>query len=214
MSTEEKAAVPNAASDAPSADSGHKGRLFVVSAPSGAGKTTLCRAALERLPGLHYSVSYTTRRPRSGEQDRIAYHFISKEEFVRGINSGRWAEWAEVHGHYYGTSAAFIDRELKSGHDILLDIDVQGAMQIKKRFADSVTIFIMPPSKEVLAERLRNRGSDSSADIDRRLKNAEAEMASRDRYRHVLTNDRLEIAIQELVELVSSYRQDPKDLPR
>ena len=152
MSTEEKAAVPNAASDAPSADAGHKGRLFVVSAPSGAGKTTLCRAVLDRLPGLHYSVSYTTRRPRSGEQDRIAYHFISKEEFVRGISSGRWAEWAEVHGHYYGTSAAFIDRELKSGHDILLDIDVQGAMQIRKRFADSVTIFIMPPSRRSLSK--------------------------------------------------------------
>jgi guanylate kinase len=163
---------------------------------------------------LHYSVSYTTRRPRRGEQDRIAYHFISKEEFVRGIDSGRWAEWAEVHGYYYGTSAAFIDRELASGNDVLLDIDVQGAMQIRKRFADSVTIFIMPPTRQVLADRLRKRGSDSNGEINLRLKNAEAEMASRDQYRHVLINDRLELAIEELVALIMSYRHDSKNLHR
>jgi guanylate kinase len=155
---------------------------------------------------LRYSVSYTTRRPRSGEQDRVAYHFISREEFVKGIQTGRWAEWAEVHGHYYGTSAEFINRELASGHDILLDIDVQGAMQIRKRFADSVMIFIMPPSRKELAERLRRRGSDSREEIERRLKNAEAEMASRNLYRHILVNDRLDIAVEELVALIASYR--------
>ncbi len=214
MGADETTPVPDDSTVAPSANPGHKGRLFVVSAPSGAGKTTLCRAVLDRLPGLQYSVSYTTRRPRRGEQNRIAYHFIGKEEFVRGIDSGRWAEWAEVHDHYYGTSAAFIDRQLKSGNDVLLDIDVQGAMQIRKRFADSVTIFIMPPSKMVLADRLRSRGSDSHEEIDRRLKNAEAEMASRDQYRHVLINDRLETAIEELVALITSYRQDSRNLPR
>ncbi len=214
MGVDEKTSVPNAATAPLSANSDKKGQLFVVSAPSGAGKTTLCRAVLDRLSGLQYSVSYTTRRPRRGEQDRIAYHFISKEEFVQGIHSGRWAEWAEVHGHYYGTSAAFIDRQLKAGNDILLDIDVQGAMQIKKRFADSVTIFIMPPSRKVLADRLRSRGSDSGEEIDRRLKNAEAEMARKDRYRHVLINDHLETAITDLVALITSYRQDTRNLPR
>ena len=188
-----------------------KGRLFVVSAPSGAGKTTLCRAVLERIPELHYSVSYTTRLPRSGERDREAYNFISEEEFVRGIDSGRWAEWAKVHGHYYGTSAEFIGQQLASGQDILLDIDVQGAMQILRRFADSVSIFIMPPSKSVLEKRLRSRGSDSREAIDRRMRNADAEMASRHLYRHVVVNDRLDAAIEQLVALITSYRSRSAD---
>ncbi|KPJ77170.1 MAG: hypothetical protein AMJ54_09165 [Deltaproteobacteria bacterium SG8_13] len=192
----------------PDRDHGGRGRLFVVSAPSGAGKTTLCRAVLARIPKLQYSVSYTTRRPRSGERDGVAYHFISREEFIRGIDTGRWAEWAKVHGHCYGTSAEFIDRQLASGYDILLDIDVQGAMQIRKRYADCVSIFIMPPSRQELAARLRRRGADSRAEIKRRLTNAEAEMDCRDQYRHVLINDRLEVAIEELVALIISYRRE------
>ena len=183
------------------------GRLFVVSAPSGAGKTTLCRAALARIPDLRYSVSYTTRRPRSGERNHVAYHFIGREEFMRGIESGRWAEWAEVHGNYYGTSAEFIRQELASGHDILLDIDVQGAQQIRKRFADCVTIFVMPPSRQVLAERLHSRRSESQKEIKRRMANAEKEMASSDQYRHVIINDRLETAVDDLVALIASYRR-------
>ena len=185
------------------------GRLFVVSAPSGAGKTTLCKAALARIPELRYSISYTTRRPRSGEQNHVAYHFIGREEFMRGIEAGRWAEWAKVHGNYYGTSAEFIRQQLASGNDILLDIDVQGAQQIRKRFADSVTIFIMPPSRHVLAERLRSRGADSREEIQRRMENAEAEMASRNLYRHVLVNDRLDTAVEDLVALIASYRRKP-----
>jgi guanylate kinase len=186
-----------------------QGRLFVVSAPSGAGKTTLCKAALARIPDLRYSVSYTTRRPRSGEQNGVAYHFIGREEFVRGIDTRRWAEWAKVHGHYYGTSAEFISLELSSGHDILLDIDVQGAMQIRKRFVECVTVFVMPPSRQVLEERLRSRGSDSREEIERRMKNAEKEMAGRHLYQHVLVNDRLDVAIKELVALIESYRREP-----
>lgn len=195
----------------PEEDRNGGGRLFILSAPSGAGKTTLCTAVLARIPELRYSVSYTTRQPRGGEQDHVAYHFISEAEFIRGIDAGRWAEWAKVHGHYYGTSAEFIDQMLATGHDILLDIDVQGAMQIRNRFPDAVTIFIMPPSRQALEDRLRSRGSDSPEEIRHRMKNAEAEMNSRVLYRHVLVNDRLPTATEELVALIDSYRRRPPD---
>ena len=211
MSRHKSAPGSQPASAATNAGQRAQGRLFIISAPSGTGKTTLCKAVLARIPQLRYSVSHTTRRPRSGEADGVSYHFISTEEFMRGIDAGRWAEWAKVHGHYYGTSAEFIQRQLASGHDVLLDIDVQGAMQIRKRFADSVAIFIMPPSRQVLAERLRSRGSDSQEEIEQRLKNAEAEMASRDRYQHILVNDRLQVATDELVALIHSYRRGPAD---
>ena len=206
-SSDKRAHSGNAAPDAPAGDQAGNGRLFILSAPSGAGKSTLCKAALARIPELRYSISYTTRAPRSGERDHVAYHFISREQFIRGIDAGRWAEWAKVHGHYYGTCAEFIKKQMASGHDILLDIDVQGTLQIIKRFAESITIFIMPPSSQVLENRLRSRGSDSREEINRRIKNAAAEMASRDLYRHVLINDRLEIAIEELVALIASYRR-------
>jgi len=214
MSPDKRPSAGKTAPSPPERDRADQGRLFILSAPSGAGKTTLCKAALDRIPELRYSVSYTTRRPRSGEQDHVAYHFISTEEFVRGIGTGRWAEWAKVHGNYYGTSAEFIRQALASGHDILLDIDVQGARQIRKRFADSVTIFIMPPSRQVLEERLRRRGSERREEIKRRMDNAEAEMACKDLYRHVLVNDHLRVAIEELVALIASYRRRPADSPR
>ena len=188
-----------------------QGRLFVISAPSGAGKTTLCKAVLDRIPELRYSVSYTTRQPRNDEQNGVAYHFISREEFEKGIDTQRWAEWANVHGHYYGTSAVFIRQELASGHDVLLDIDVQGAQQIRERFSDCVTVFIMPPSRQVLQERLQRRGAESRQEIELRMKNAEAEISSKDSYQHVLVNDRLEKAIEELVALIASNRSTSVD---
>ena len=121
------------------------GHLFIVSAPSGAGKSTLCGAVRRYLTDLHYSVSYTTRIARQGEQEGIDYHFISHAEFQRGIQEKRWAEWAEVHGNYYGSSSRWIERTLKSGGDILMDIDLQGARQMVSRFPEAVTVFIMPP---------------------------------------------------------------------
>lgn len=183
------------------------GRLFIVSAPSGAGKSTLCRALLKRFPDLNYSISCTSRPPRGSEREGVDYHFISTDEFERGIDSGRWAEWAEVHGNYYGTAAADLQRRLAGGSDVLLDIDVQGARQIRKRFPDSVTIFIMPPSLAVLAQRLQSRGTDSEAEIQRRLNNAREEMRFRNLYRHVIVNDRLSEAKSELIQLVDSYRR-------
>jgi len=182
------------------------GLLFIISAPSGAGKSTLCRAVRERFSDLVYSISYTTRPPRGGEQNGVDYHFIAKDEFEKGIASGRWAEWAEVHDHYYGTSAEFLDGELSVGRDILLDIDIQGTRQILQRYPDGVTIFILPPSLEVLKSRLHFRDTDSPEVIAVRLKNAREEIAQKDFYRHIITNDRLAVAVAELITLIEKYR--------
>jgi guanylate kinase len=136
----------------------------------------------------------------------VDYHFISKDEFENGIAQGRWAEWAEVHGHYYGTCADFLDGELNAGRDILLDIDIQGAGQILQRYPDSVTIFIMPPSLKTLKVRLQSRGTDSPEVIAVRLKNAQDEIAQKDVYRHIIINDRLTDAVAELIAIFERYR--------
>lgn len=185
------------------ADAGRRGRLFVVSAPSGAGKTTLCEAARRLLPHLVYSVSSTTRAPRQGEQDGQDYFFISEAQFREGIETGRWAEWARVHDHYYGTSAQFIEEQLDAGRDLLLDIDVQGAAQILRCYPDAITIFIMAPSLETLRRRLTTRGLDSGAVIDKRMRNAEAEIAHRGMYRHVVVNDHLDTAVARFVSILT-----------
>ena len=182
------------------------GFLFIISAPSGAGKSTLCCAVRERFSDLVYSVSYTTRPPRSGEQNGLDYHFIAKDEFEQGITSSRWAEWAEVHDHYYGTSAEFLDGELSAGRDILLDIDIQGTRQILQRYPDGVTIFILPPSLEALKSRLHSRDTDSPEVIAVRMKNAREEIAQKDLYRHIITNDRLTVAVAELITIFEKYR--------
>jgi len=183
-----------------------RGHLFVISAPSGAGKTTLSRAILKRFTDMLYSVSYTTRSPRKGEQEGVDYHFISKEAFKKDIETGRWSEWAEVHGNYYGTSAEFIEKGLSSGSDILLDIDVQGTMQILKRHPDSVTIFVLPPSMNTLRQRLEMRGTESQTVLRRRLENAKKEMAHKNLYRHVIVNDQLLSAIEALISIIEGYR--------
>lgn len=181
------------------------GHLFIVSAPSGAGKTTLCNSLRERFPDILYSISFTTRPPRAGETDGIDYYFIPKDEFVKGIELSRWAEWAEVHGNFYGTSSEFLDRKLAAGNDVLLDIDVQGTLQILRHYPDSVTIFIMPPSLDVLRSRLESRNTDTEDVISTRLVNAKKEMASKDRYQYIIVNDRLPEAVSELISIVERY---------
>lgn len=183
------------------------GRLFVVSAPSGAGKTTLCDAVRRHFGDLAYSVSYTTRAPRKGEQHGRDYFFISPEAFEQGIAEGRWAEWARVHGNLYGTSARWIAETLAAGRDTLMDIDVQGTRQMVQRFPEAVTIFIRPPSLAVLEQRLRQRGSDDDATIAMRLANAREEMAGEAMYRHVVVNDDLARATRELIALIAGYRR-------
>ncbi len=184
-----------------------QGCLFVISAPSGAGKTTLCSVLLERFDDIAYSVSHTTRKPRPGEKDEVDYFFISEETFTQGIDQGIWAEWAEVHDEYYGTSADFLESNISNGNDIILDIDVQGAEQILAKYPDVITIFIMPPSLDALRERLESRGTDSNDVIETRMKNAEKEMAKKSIYRHIIVNDRLEKAKEELIGIFEKYRK-------
>jgi len=180
--------------------------LFIISAPSGGGKTTLCREVRKHFPDMLYSVSYTTRKPRKGENDGIDYHFIEKNEFKSRIDGGRWAEWALVYGNYYGTAAEFLDEGLAAGCDILLDLDVQGTRQLLKRYGECVAIFIRPPSLEVLQKRLEARGSDNAETMVVRLRNAENEIAQQGLYHHVIVNDKLTVAISELISIIESYR--------
>lgn len=174
------------------------GKLFVLSAPSGAGKTTLCREMLERFPKLSFSVSHTTRAPRKGEVDGRDYFFIDRQSFESGIEKGLWVEWALVHGNYYGTSRSFVNTTLEKGGNLVLDIDVQGARQIVSAFPGAVTVFIMVPDLVTLEQRLRSRCTDSEEVICRRLKNAEQEIIQRDWYTHVIVNDDLSISIETL----------------
>ncbi|MBU1181630.1 MAG: guanylate kinase [Proteobacteria bacterium] len=184
-----------------------RGRLFIISAPSGAGKTSLCGALMKHFDGMLYSISYTTREPRKGEKDGVDYHFISKDYFEKQIDAGTWAEWAEVHGNYYGTSAVLLDKAIASGNDILLDIDVEGTKQIIGRYPDSITIFIMPPSLDILRFRMESRGADSKEVIERRMINAEKEMSQKSIYKHVIVNDNLPKAVAELISTVEMYRK-------
>jgi guanylate kinase len=180
--------------------------LFIIAAPSGGGKSTLCREVLKRFSDMRYSVSYTTRKRRRGEQDSVDYNFIGRRDFKNGIKAGKWAEWAVVHGHYYGTSADFLAKGLSDGRDILLDLDVQGTRQILVRYPNSVAIFVLPPSLEVLQDRLEARGTDSAESIAIRLKNAEKEIAQQDLFHHIIINEQLSKAIQELISIIHQYR--------
>jgi len=187
-----------------------RGHLFIISAPSGGGKTTLSKAVLNRFKDIIYSISYTTRSPRNSEQDGVDYYFIPKKDFEERIKSGLWAEWAKVHGNYYGTSAEFLEKGLASGRDMLLDIDVQGTIQILGKYPDSITIFIMPPSLETLGKRLEMRRTESRTTIKRRLLTAEKEMAQKDMYRYIIVNDQLSVAIEELVAIIEKYHYKNK----
>lgn len=182
------------------------GTLFVVSAPSGAGKTTLVHRLIESDPLLRLSVSYTTRAPRPGEQNGVHYHFVSPAQFRTMVENGAFLEWAEVHGNYYGTARAWVEAELTAGHDVLLEIDWQGARQIKARFPACVTIFILPPSFAELEARLRKRASDSDAVIAKRLANAHEELRHVHEFEYVIINDRLDVATQELIAVVTAER--------
>ncbi|HHO47048.1 MAG TPA: guanylate kinase [Desulfobacteraceae bacterium] len=194
------------------------GILFVVSAPSGGGKTTILKKVMAELPGLVFSVSCTTRAPRAGEQDGRDYHFISREAFteIRSRRPSGFLEWAEVHGNLYGTGREQVERLLGAGMDVVLDIDVQGAMQVQKTSAP-VLIFIAPPSPVELEARLRKRGTETGSALALRLENARREMQFMDQYDYLIINDRLAEAVDCLRSIVVAERcrrrRSPAGLP-
>jgi guanylate kinase len=180
--------------------------VVVVSAPSGAGKTTVLVRALRELGGIRFSVSHTTRAPRGAERDGVEYHFVDRAEFGRLRDAGDLLEWAEVHGNLYGTAVAEIEKARAAGVDILLDVDVQGAEQVRRRIPDAVTVFILPPSYEVLEQRLRSRGQDDEAAIARRLAAAGREIGVFERYDYAIVNDYLDGCVEELKSIVRAAR--------
>lgn len=178
----------------------------MVSGPSGAGKTTLYREAASSLPNLKHSVSYTTRRPRPGEVNDRDYTFINRNEFKGMIDRGEFAEWAEIHGKLYGTSRKRLEETMDSGIDVILDIDVQGAEQLKKKYQGGVYIFVLPPSLEVLEKRLQKRMVNSKEEIEKRLKVAAKEIKRYREYDYVIVNNILEDALKELSAIIISKR--------
>jgi guanylate kinase len=182
------------------------GGLLVVSAPSGAGKTTLCRRLLQALPGLVFSVSHTTRPPRSLEKPGVDYHFVTREEFETRRRSGEFLEWAVVGGELYGTSGQEVEEILGEGHDVLLDLDTQGAMAVRRLRPEAVLIFILPPGPEALRARLVARGSESEESLERRLRLAAAEVARAGEYDYQVINDDLDAAFDRLRSIVVATR--------
>jgi guanylate kinase len=182
------------------------GKLIVISGPSGAGKTTLVRRVFEECPDLVASVSATTRPPRPGERDGIDYHFLSPAEFERRRQAGEFLECFEVfdRGTWYGTLAGEVTPSLEAGKSVVLEIDVQGAMEVAKRFPQAITIFVHPGSPDELERRLRGRGTDSEEAIHRRLEAASRELASADRYRYQVLNDDVEVAVRKILDIIRS----------
>ena len=184
----------------------NKGRLFVLVGPSGVGKGTLREHAFSNIENLVYSISHTTRKPRKNEREGVEYHFVSTREFENELALGMFLEYAVVHGDYYGTPRANVEREMEAGRDVILEIDVQGAEQIQRILPDSVLIFITPPSLEVLAKRLRDRKTETEEKIALRLENAKREMEQAGKYPHIVVNDELKRASEELRDIILSYR--------
>ena len=182
------------------------GNLYVIAAPSGAGKTTLVRMLLESESAVHLSISFTTRSPRPGEQNGREYHFVDAETFRGMIDRHEFLEWAEVHGNFYGTSKKWIADQLAAGSDVLLEIDWQGAQQVRSLFPGAIGIFFLPPSMEELTRRLTGRGTDAPEVIERRLAAAQAEMRHVGEFDYVIVNDRLELALDDLCAVVRASR--------
>lgn len=182
------------------------GHLYIVAAPSGAGKTTLVRMLLEQDSDIRLSVSSTTRAPRSGEQHGREYQFVDVQEFLDRVSQGEFLEWAEVHGNYYGTSKRWIEAEMAAGRDVLLEIDWQGAQQVRKVFPQAIGVFILPPSMTALKDRLSGRGTDTAETIARRIAAARDEMRHVDEFDYVIINDDLQQALDNLMSVVSASR--------
>jgi guanylate kinase len=183
-----------------------RGMLIVVSSPSGGGKGTLIDRVLRTVPDVSYSVSYTTRTPREGEQDGREYFFVSPAKFQGMIAAGEFLEWADVYGRFYGTSRAQVERERAAGHDIILEIDVQGAASIRELIKDAVSVFILPPSFELLQKRLTARGTDSGPDLEKRLRGAPLEVQQYRHFEYVILNDDINRASAQLASVIYAER--------
>jgi guanylate kinase len=182
------------------------GSLFVVSSPSGGGKGTLIQRVLKELPNVSYSVSYTTRAPRNGEVEGREYFFVTPEKFHSMIAAGEFLEWANVYGKLYGTSRCQVSHEVSEGRDIILEVDVQGAESVRELIADAVSIFILPPSLEILRQRLVARGTDSAAELEVRLQNAPRELEAYKEFDYVIINDDVERAASQLTCIIEAER--------
>ena len=182
------------------------GTLFIVSAASGTGKTSLVKALLENCPNLKVSISNTTRNKRAGELDGVHYHFTTKEQFVDMISQGAFLEHAEVFGNYYGTARHMVEENLHQDIDVILEIDWQGAQQVRQSYPNAVSIFIMPPSRDALRQRLENRGQDSADIINQRLNGAISDMSHFVEFDYVVINDDFDIALEDLIAIVKASR--------
>jgi guanylate kinase len=182
------------------------GNIFIVCAPSGAGKTSLVRELLARDPNVHLSVSYTTRTPRPGERNGRDYHFVTRPVFQAMLERAEFLESAEVHDNWYGTSQTWIEADRSHGHDIVLEIDWQGAQQVRKLIPDAIGIFILPPSLDMLRQRMMDRRQDSTAVIERRLKAARGEIAHLEEFDYVIINNNFDDAVEDLASIVRSAR--------
>ena len=184
----------------------YKGKLFVLSGPSGAGKGTLRKKVFETVEDIRFSISCTTRPPRQGEKDGVDYRFISEEAFLTLLEEDRFLEYAKVHGHYYGTLRDDVERTLSSGIDMVLEIDVQGAFQVREKMPESILVFVSPPSLEELERRLRERGTESGENLRIRLRNARLEMLKSGDYDYVIVNDDAERTSNELKSIITGFR--------
>ena len=182
------------------------GQLFVISAPSGAGKSTILMAVRKRVPGLGYSISHTTRKPRGDERNGVDYHFVDDRAFTKMIDEGAFVEWAKVYDSFYGTSSSGLQDLTASGLDVLMDVDILGGQNIKNRFPDSVLIFLLPPSLEILERRLRERGTDNEPVIRARMDSAADDIKNCVWYDYIIVNDKLEMAIDQVKSVIISRR--------
>lgn len=196
----------------PRSSTDRRGILFIISAPSGTGKTTLCKQLTTNLPDLWHSISYTTRQPRLGEEHGREYYFIDEQLFQEMINRNEFVEWARVYGNLYGTPWKSLTEKIDQGIDVLLEIDVQGAMQVRKRFEDAVSIFILPPSMAVLRSRLQTRASDTAEEIQRRLHKVKEEVWSYREYAYIVRNDDINRSLRDLESIFWSERLKTKRL--
>ena len=183
-----------------------RGILFIISAPSGTGKTTLCKQLTANIPGLWHSISFTTRKPRPGEEHGREYFYAEESTFQAMIERHEFVEWARVYGHLYGTPRQTLNEKIDQGVDVLLEIDVQGALQVKKKYDDAVSIFILPPSMTVLRQRLQARASDSTEEIQRRLQKVKEEVWSYREYAYIVRNDDLVLSLRDLENIVLAER--------